>query len=279
MTYVYKQENFERALEGISRAGYRYVAFGLPHADGDAPKEDDTESVSRIQKLLESYRLEPTMLLGHRIIKLGQPLERVAWCIRTAKQFGVRLVSSVGLFGYIKFPDQPKPVELFQQEHRQYVDYMKRVAEIAEQEQVIVTLKNHTGSTSTGAVLRQTLEEIESPYIKAAYDPGNVHQYEGVAPDTDFPLVADMNCALFAKDHRGPRANKDWPIPGEGDVPFLSIFQTMRKLDVSGDIFVERVDGTESESRIAADELDRRVRVARQNLTRLLEQAGFKEIE
>src|SRR5690606_23772388 len=132
-----------------------------------------------------------------------------------------------------------------------------------------------TGNTATATILQQTLKEINSPYIKASYDPGNVQFYEGIAADSDFPSVIDQTYSLVAKDHEGEQANRSFPIPGEGEVNFLSIFQQLRNASsFSGNIYVERVDGMDNYP-IKAEILEARITKARSNLKRMLHESGF----
>jgi sugar phosphate isomerase/epimerase len=69
----------------------------------------------------------------------------------------------------------------------------------------------------------------------------------------------------------------DFPIPGEGDVDFASIFTTLRSANFTGPVVVERLDGANGEfnANSPIEVLDERVKAARINLERLLVQAGF----
>jgi sugar phosphate isomerase/epimerase len=141
----------------------------------------------------------------------------------------------------------------------------------------VVTIKPHTGNTATAAVIADTLRTIGSPHILGSYDPGNVRFYEGIEPSEDLPAIAAQTVSLVAKDHRGKRAEVDFPIPGEGDVDFASIFATLRSANFTGPVVVERLDGANGEfsANSPIEVLDERVKAARINLERLLVQAGF----
>jgi sugar phosphate isomerase/epimerase len=141
----------------------------------------------------------------------------------------------------------------------------------------VVTIKPHTGNTATASVIADTLRTIGSPHILGSYDPGNVRFYEGIEPSEDLPVIAAQTVSLVAKDHRGKRAELDFPIPGEGDVDFASIFTTLRSANFTGPVVVERLDGANGEfnANSPIEVLDERVRAARINLERLLVQAGF----
>ncbi|MBP1994924.1 sugar phosphate isomerase/epimerase family protein [Paenibacillus eucommiae] len=266
---------FERALEGISRAGYRNIAFGLPHVGMEVPSGNDTTSLIQLQRLFDRYGVEPIMLIGTNQLAPGMPLEEARHRLETAKTLGVKEVVSLGACGYHKFPDLAKPVEELESEHKRFVDKYREIGFIAESLGITVSLKPHTGNTATARHLLQTLEEIGSSSIKASYDPGNVHYYEGIRSELDFPIIAAQTISLIAKDHRGSRANHNFPIPGEGDVDFPALFRTWHRSGMSGSVVVERVDG-DTTSPFDPEQIDERIAKARINLQRLLKETGLE---
>lgn len=270
MTLPYSKFPFERALEGIARAGYRYVSFGWPHAGADVPDETNDRAVSELQRLFAKYELEPVTLSGYRQFAPGQPLERARRCLQTAKDLGITEVLSAGTWTYRKFPDEPLPEPEQEQLHLQYVEHYKQVAAIAEQLGRIITIKPHSGNTATTAHILRTVRDIGSPNVRASYDPGNVQFYEGLSAEADFAELARHTYSLVAKDHRGSRANADFPVPGTGDVNFPAIFRMLKEAGFDGSIIVERADGANEPELI-----DERMAEARKLLARMLEQTGF----
>lgn len=273
MTLPYMAHPFERALRGISGAGYRYVAFGLPHAGVPVPDENDDQAVPKLADAFARYNLEPIMIIGNDALAPGQPLERARKRLETAKALGIPEVITVGLWGFTKFPNQPRPADEFAAANREWIEHFRKVTAIAADLGIVITVKPHTGNTATARHLRETLDAVGSPALKASYDPGNVRFYEGLLPEEDLPAIAADTVSLIAKDHRGPRANGDFPIPGDGDVDFPRILQILKDSGFAGPIIVERVDGRDGA--LEPDEADRRIRIARENLERILAAAGF----
>jgi sugar phosphate isomerase/epimerase len=271
MTLPYAKFSFERALEGISRAGYRYIAFGHAHEGRDYPDENDAKSIGSLQVLFAKYGLQPILLASNAHFKIDQPLERAKKRMQTAKAFGIKEILTIGTQSYRKFPSDPLSDEEMKPINEAFVERYKRIADEAAALDLIVTVKPHTGNTATAAHLRRTLEQIGSPHVQASYDPGNVQFYEGIAAHTDFPGIADRTYSVIAKDHRGAQANLDFPIPGTGEVDFPAIFATMKQMGFSGGVVVERVDGP-SEPEL----IDRRIAESREQLERLLKEAGFE---
>lgn len=271
LTLPYGKCSFERALEGIDRAGYRYLAFGHPHEGRDYPDENDAKAIGSLQALFAKYELQPILLASNAHFKIDQPLERAIARMRTAKAFGIREILTIGTQSYRKFPSEPLSEEEMKPLNVAFAERYKRIAEEAAALDLIVTVKPHTGNTATAAHLRNTLEQIGSPHVRVSYDPGNVQFYEGIAAASDFPAIANLTYSLIAKDHRGAQANLDFPVPGTGDVDFPAIFATMKQVGFSGSVIVERVDGPPDPELI-----DRRIAESRDRLERMLREAGFE---
>lgn len=277
MSWIYNKHPFERALESIAATGYQYVSFGLPHEG--KPAFDDTApgEAERVSALLDRYGLKPVTLVSTDVLSPAQPLERAIARLEFAKAIGVEELLSLGTTSYRKFPDEPKSDEEMKPINDAFADKYRLVGEEAGKRGIVVTIKPHTGNTATAAVIVDTLRQIGSPHVRASYDPGNVRFYEGVDTAADLPIIADGLVSIVAKDHQGARAELNFPIPGEGDIDFPSLFATLRAANFAGPVVVERLDGANGEfhAGIPIERLDERVRAARIGLTRLLEQAGF----
>jgi len=278
MTLPYSNVPFERALEGISRAGFRYVAFGLPHAGVDVPDESDSDAAAKLQLLFERYQLEPIMLISTNQLAPGQTIERARFRIELAKALRIPEMLSLGTWGYRDFPDDPLPEKEMLELNRLFVDKFRELASIAESNGVTITLKPHTGNTATAQHLLQTLREIGSDFVKASYDPGNVHYYEGIDAVADFTMIAADTVSLVAKDHRGAKGNPDFPIPGEGDIDFSSLFRIWQdkglgKTNSSGTVVVERVDGKGEE--MNPEQIDELMAKTRSKLATILKTVGL----
>lgn len=147
MTWQYHELSLERALEGISRAGFRYVALGLPHQGVDVPNEHDESSVETIQALLQKYELEPVMLIANQQFKPGQPLSRAIGRLEAAKALGIKEMLSVGTSSYRKFPDEMFTEEEMAPVNQEFAEHFKIIADEAAARDLLVSLKPHTGNT------------------------------------------------------------------------------------------------------------------------------------
>ncbi len=271
MTLPYMKYSFERSLQGISQAGFRYIAFGLPHVGSDVPDEQDPQAVTKLQRLFDQYGVEPIMLVSTNQLAPGQPIERARQRFETARALGIPELLSLGVWGYQAFPDTPLPEQEIREKSERFAEQFRNVAKLAEEYEITVTLKPHTGNTATASHLIETIASIGSPFVKASYDPGNVHFYEGIDPVRDMgKLPVSQITSFIAKDHRGGRAVNDFPIPGKGDVDFGAMFRYLHAGGFNGPVVVERVDGTNATAP-TLDELDATIREARIELEALLQ--------
>jgi sugar phosphate isomerase/epimerase len=277
MTWPYAAYSFERALAGIAQAGYRYVSFGLPHEGKPAFDDAADGEAARVVRLLERYGLEPVTLVSTDALAPGKPLELARRRLDFARDLGVDELLSLGTWGYVNFPDEPRPAEEMEALNETFAAKYRQIGEEAGKRGLVVTIKPHTGNTATASVMADTLRRIGSPHVKASYDPGNVRYYEGVDPAADFPLIAGDLVSLVAKDHRGARAESNFPVPGEGDVDFPALFAIMRAASFSGPVVVERLDGKSGNfgAGLSAEYTDVLVAQARNRLAVMLEDEGF----
>lgn len=272
LTLPYARYPFERALDGIAAAGFRAIGFGLPHAGVPVPEEQTPAEAKRIRSLCDRYGLGVSLLYGAQVMR--EDVEQLCRRVDFAREVGASLLMWVGTWGYRQFPDEPLSPEAAAAAHRDFLARIRPVAEYAAASGVVLTFKPHTGNTATGPILARTLRDIGVPGVRACYDPGNVHFYEGIAPEDDVRPVLAETAALVMKDHRGPRANPDFPIPGEGEVDFVRILRDLRGAGFDGPVIVERIDGADR-GPIAEDEIDRRLQRAYANVGRMLREAGF----
>ncbi|GBF72483.1 hypothetical protein PA598K_00738 [Paenibacillus sp. 598K] len=278
MSWIYCGYSFKASLASIARAGYRYVSFGLPHEDRPAFDDSADGEALRIVRLLERYGLEPVTLVSTDVLAPGVPIERARQRLAFAQAIGVQELLSLGTTSYRSFPDEPIPEVEMKPIDEAFAAKFREVGEEAGKRGLTVTIKPHTGNTATAGVIAETLRTIGSPHVKACYDPGNVRFYEGIDPAADFPLIASQTASLIAKDHRGARAEVDFPIPGEGEVDFRTMFATLRETGFAGPVVLERLDGAGGRygAALPLDALEARVAEARATLERMLREAGFE---
>ena len=273
LSLPYAQYPLERAIVGIARAGYRYIGVGWPHQGEDVLGHDpEGELVRHCLARCREAGLTP-LVVGRGPVATTERARQLKQRIDVARALGAKLIQMAGAGSFRRFPDEPLAPEVFQEAHQAFVADLQEAGAHALEVGLTIALKPHTGNTATAAHLAQTLAEIDSPAVQACYDPGNVHFYEGLSPEADFPLIAAQTREIVAKDHQGPRAENDFPVPGEGDIDFEGIFTTARQAGFSGPVIVERLNGTGFS--LSPEALDGRILQARFNLEQVLASAGL----
>lgn len=276
LTLPYAPYPFTRALEGISSAGYRHIGIrtglGAAHAGERIAGEMTLEDATRIRDLCEGYGLSVSMLFGAAVMK--EDVESLCRHIDFAHNVGADSVLWVGVWGYVRFPDEPLRSDRLDQLHDEFVAKMRLVADHAKERGVVITLKPHTGNTATGSILRRTLNDIDSAFVQASYDPGNVYHYEGIDPETGIEDLKDVSYSFVMKDHHKGEGRNRASLPGDGKVNFVGMLRSLLKCGFNGPLVVEKVHDQSIDGDISAEEIDRRMKKARINVLKICQQAG-----
>ena len=278
-TLPYRAHSLDRALEGIARAGYRYMGLWNDHAEQPLiPHDAPAATIDSVRKTIDSHSLIPRMAFRFPSDPLDKdpaaPLRRT---VEVAGALAIPFVISTGPSPYRRAPHARKRDMLFHKESESYFHVLRTVAPLAERAGVTIVLKPHMGVTGTGEDLADLVTLIDHPNVRVCYDAGNIAYYEGLTPEDDVKACAHLTRAVCLKDHRGDRFHPDFPIPGEGDVDHADIFRILLDADFSGPCLVERVDGTQKATDMSPDSIDAALAKARTNLEAALAKATAAE--
>jgi sugar phosphate isomerase/epimerase len=190
MTLPYAAFPLERALTGLQKAGYRFVAWGTSHKEaggkatpvlsGTAPLEQAKELGKRCRDL----GLEPVLMFGPS----PENVEALKQRVRQASAAGVGQVLTMGSTR----GNDPKV----------WVRNFKELAPAARDQGVTIVVKQHGGNTGTGAALAEIVREVNQESVKISYDAGNVMDYHKIDPLPDIRKCADEIRGFCIKDHR-----------------------------------------------------------------------------
>ena len=272
MTIPYARWSLDRALAGIAGAGLSAVGLRGLDADGPIlPERPTARDCADLRRRVEAHGLTPALLFASR--GEGDPAERLRRDVDTVAELGIPQLLVIPVSPAPKFPGE-RPVG----EHPGEMVWFTRVeawlrmlvpaVRRAERRGITLVLKPHGGIAGTAEDLALLVERIGSPAVRICYDPGNVVYYEGVRPESDLPLVADLVRAVCIKDHRGGRAVADFPTPGDGDIDHVAIFRTLRAAGFAGPCLIERIDGLAS-----PEDVDRELTRGRVYLERVVAEA------
>jgi sugar phosphate isomerase/epimerase len=210
MTLAYGEFAWERALEGVARAGFRHVAWGVSHRGEDGVKRavlDAGASLAVAAGLARQCRalgLSPEMLFSTVNLEAA---DAVALHQRRIAQAAAAGVPFLLTFGKTQGGDYARAVET-----------LRAVGPMAEQSKVMVVVKQHGGNTGTGALCAKLLAAAgEFSHVKICYDAGNVLDYENADPVADLRECVGQVRAFALKDHRNWPRDEDC-APGLGEI-------------------------------------------------------------
>ncbi len=273
-TLPYRNLALPRAIEGIRKAGYRYVQVYHMHAGRlvFAPETPRAE-LDDLRQRLKDAGLD--MFCGFVGLRgdLRKPENFTLYLkeLDLAREFGVRTVVGIGPGYYTKFPGMPKRASDWEREVAEFLPALERAVRHAASIGVTITIKPHTGLACHGKAGLELMRRLPSENLKICWDAGNVSFYEGIHPDPDLPDLAPYVKAVCVKDHRGLRANPDFPVPGQGQIDHELMFKILFGAGFDGPISVERIDGTDNAMTMPAELIDARIVAARAYLAPLLD--------
>lgn len=211
MTLPYSQFPLNRALEGIRRAGYRYVAWGTRHLENGRrvpvmPTDAPPQQARALAQRCRDMGLEPVMMFSTVYPEANNGLEVLTQRIRQA---AAARIPQVLTFGHTRGGNR-----------RLWIERFRRLGPIAADNNVMIVVKQHGGSTGTGAACAEIIREVNHPNVRVNYDSGNVMDYLNLPPVriyADLRSCADVVHSFCIKDHR------DWPRdqdcgPGFGEI-------------------------------------------------------------
>ncbi|MEX2300290.1 MAG: TIM barrel protein [Bryobacterales bacterium] len=209
MTLAYSNFPFERALQGIVKAGYSYVAWGLQHRDGAGQRRnviDADATPARAKEVAAQCRdlgLKPVMMFAGIYVAVENS---VAVHTRRIEQAAAAGIPFVLTFGDIKRGNYP-----------QWITDLKQLGPIARQNGVTVVIKQHGGNTTTGRDCAKIVGDVSDEGVRICYDAGNVVDLSTDDPIADLEACWQDVRAFAMKDHRNWPKDEDCG-PGFGEI-------------------------------------------------------------
>jgi len=122
------------------------------------------------------------------------------------------------------------------------VDAFAEPAEIAREAGITLGLENeHACYIGTGAQTARVLEKINSPNVRAIWDPGNAY-VDGEKPfPRGYDAVKDFVVHIHVKDARVPEGQLEpvWTVVGEGDVDYVGQWRALAEAGYEGYVSLE----------------------------------------
>lgn len=132
---------------------------------------------------------------------------------------------------------------------------MRRTAEFAERNGVIICMETHPRFGTNADVARKTIEAVDSPAFRYNFDTANIYYYnEGVDTPTELAKVSDLVASVHLKDTDGGFHSGNFPVLGQGVVDFPAVFRILGEAGFTGPYTMEieggKVSGLSADQRL-----------------------------
>ena len=235
MTITYAEFPFERALKGISGAGYRYVGWGTTHKDpaGNAAPviaSDASAATARsLGRLCRDRGLEPVMMFSQIYVAAPESVKVHTQRIEQASAAGIPFIIT---FGKIE-KNGPGGLETWARN-------LKQLGPVARNSNVTLVIKQHGGETATGRDCSRIIGEVGDDGVKMCYDAGNVLDYENADPLPDIAACWRDIRAFAIKDHRNTPKDEDCG-PGFGEIDHYKLLTPVLRTGLTIPLVCENI--------------------------------------
>jgi len=232
MTLPYSPFSFDRALEGIAGAGYRYAAWGTRHRDsaGEQVPVLDVKATpaeaSRLAARTRAAGLEPVMMFSTVNLEEADAIQAHESRITQAAAARIPYLLTFG---------RTRPGE-----YDNVIACLKHVGPIARKAGVVVVIKQHGGNTATGQHCSKILREVGDEGIQMCYDAGNVLDYENQDPIPDIQACWRDVRAFAIKDHRNWPEDRDCG-PGFGEIDHYRLLTPVARTGLTMPLACENI--------------------------------------
>ncbi len=239
VTSTYPNYSAEEALEGISRAGFKYVELatcpGFFEHISPRPEDMKPGDEKKVLDLCEKYNLTLQCIAAHTRMMKEDTVKNLKAVIDFAYRANVHFINT-----------DTGEVNGHSDEEKFYSD-ITELANYAKDREVTICLEMHGNWCNTGKKGAEIIKKIGLPNVKLNYDTSNVIFYGGVRPEVDIEEALPYMGYLHLKDHgTGKKGEWNFPALGEGIVDFEKIFDYLKSY--TGPISVEiEFDGEEKE--------------------------------
>jgi L-ribulose-5-phosphate 3-epimerase len=227
--------SLERALTGISRAGFEYVELlsipGIPGVPEHVRPEDlSGDALGVIRRLVRETNLTVISISGH-VQLLVKKHEDTPTAIRALKK-RIELAHKLGA-KYVN-------TGMWALSKRDFYETIYDIADFCRERQVMLGLEiGEPGLTCTGKESVDLLQSVNLSNVGLNYDTGNIRWSKGVNAEDDLPLAINRVIHMHVKDQVGGRGVERYPPLGEGEVNFPRIFNIVKQHNFTGPFCLE----------------------------------------
>lgn len=229
----YKGFDYTDTLEGISKAGFKYLELSTSKGNSLNLSQDmNEEELDLFKKDLAKYGLVPIALGGGSFI-MDDDTSKILNNIKLAKYLGAKYVVTT-IFNARNDADLLASDKEVAEKIKYYLPYLI-------ENDLCLVIELH-GRYATGTIVKKILDLVSDRHVLINYDTGNALYWGKLNVDemlNDFEgSISDVGY-LHLKDKLG--ANDEWNFPaiGSGYIPFKDIFEILKKHNNQSNVSVE----------------------------------------
>jgi sugar phosphate isomerase/epimerase len=232
MTLPYAPFPFDRALEGIARAGYRHVGWGTTHPDSGGVKRQVIDAgappaeARRLAARGRAAGLAPVVMFAQISVEAPGSVPVHTRRIEQAASAGIPFLIT---FGHTA----PGADEV-------WIRNLKQLGAVARAHGVTVTIKQHGGNTGTGRQCARIIARVEDEGVRLCYDAGNVLDYEKADPIADIQSCWRDIRSFAIKDHRNTPRSQDCG-PGFGEIDHYKLLAPVLRTSLTIPLVCENI--------------------------------------
>jgi len=228
----YHGYSIEEAIEGIAKAGFRYIELTATkgwteHVFPDMP----FERLLEIQDKLNAAGLIPFSMSGHCNLMDTERIGDFIKNIRLAAFFGCDyIVSSIGE-AHLK--------DNAVADNATVAGHIAALVPHLEKYNLTLVLETHGKEHGTGKVLSEIVGLVGSDRVKINYDTANVIFYGRVDPCEDISTCMNDVAYIHLKEKAGADDAWDFPALGKGRIDFPCIFKSLEAVENNSPFSIE----------------------------------------
>jgi len=212
-THSYGKFGLERALDGISKCGLKYVELAAisGHTDHVVPEQMSDSDYTALNGSLADRGLEAISVSGHCDPTKEGSLDLLRNRIILANKVGAEFVNTLA--------GHPHTAE----ETDALFARMREMGDFAAKQGVTICFETHGGIMGKSLDCRRTIETIDHPNIRINYDPANIIYFIGDRPEQDVHGVLGLISHFHIKDKIGGPNEWNFPAIGTGTIDFRKV--------------------------------------------------------
>lgn len=241
------QMSWRDKLNLAKKHGFSFVEISIDETD-ERIERLDWNKEQRFQLVRDVYEtgipIDTMMLSALRKYPLGfenpkiyaQAYNMCKKAIILAKDLGIR---NIQIAGYDEYYGSKTVLT-----RENFIENLQRVVDFAAENQVMISIETMDDTfINSIAKVKKIKKSVVSPWLQAYPDLGNISAWPENNPGEDLTEGLDSIIAIHVKDTLAVTSNtpgkfKNVPF-GTGNVGFLGLFKTLRRLDYQGTFTIE----------------------------------------